>query len=144
MFRFGFNFPCASSKSSPRLGFHYFRSFFASFFLVVVVRVSLWVQLFIHLGPNPPSNSPADLCEKMLRRCFAKRVQSGGACLVLLTKPCVRLADLCQGSMLKIQDQRRSLLKTLRGHRPPEVFGRGWQRQAQTRRRAKAGRGRGR
>ena len=96
------------------------------------------------LGPNLPSNSPADLCEEMLRRCFAKRVQSGGACLVLLLKPCVRLADLCQGSMLKIQDQRRSLLKTLRGHRPPEVFGRGWQRQAQTTRRAKAGRGRGR
>ena len=58
---------------------------------------------------SPPSNSPADLCEKMLRRCFAKRDQSGGACLVLLAKPCVRLADLCQGSMLKIQDQRRSL-----------------------------------
>ena len=46
------------------------------------------------LGPNLPSNSPADLCEEMLRRCFAKRVQSGGACLVLLAKPCVRLADL--------------------------------------------------
>ena len=37
---------------------------------------------------NLSSKSPADLCEKMLRRCFAKRVQSGGACLVLLAKPC--------------------------------------------------------
>ena len=78
------------------------------------------------------------------RRQRRSRSGSGGACLVLLTKPCVKLADRCQRSMLKIQDQRRSLLKTLRGHRPPEVFGRGLQRQAQTRRRAKAGRGMGR
>ena len=61
------------------------------------------------LFANLPSESQADLRKEMLRRCFAKRDQSGGACLVLLTKPCVRLADLCQGSMLKIQDQRRSL-----------------------------------
>ena len=29
-------------------------------------------------------HNQADLCKEMLRRCFAKRVQSAGACLVLL------------------------------------------------------------
>ena len=35
---------------------------------------------------NLPSESQADLRKEMLRRCFAKRDQSGGACLVLLAK----------------------------------------------------------
>ena len=54
---------------------------------------------FSTFGQSLPSKSQADLCKEMLRRCFAKRVQSGGACLVLLTKPCAKLTvpdkDLC-------------------------------------------------
>ena len=58
---------------------------------------------------HPQATGPSITCRGMKVGGSGVAVKSGGACLVLLTKPCVRLADLCQGSMLKIQDQRRSL-----------------------------------
>ena len=58
---------------------------------------------------NLPSKSQADLRKEMLRRCFAKRDQSGGACLVLLAKP---WKTSCHMSKIYAKDSRSKEVST--------------------------------